>query len=368
MRVLIVPDKFKGTLTARQAAEAMAVGWREGRPEDELHLLPMSDGGDGFGEIIGELLDAVPIRTDAVNAAHEPVEVLWWWSPEKNTAIVESARAIGLAMLPKGKHHPFELDTLGLGILLQRIAAEHPGTKLIVGIGGSATNDGGFGMARGLGFRFLAADGADIEQWTQLDKLDRIVPARPLALASLTIATDVANPLLGPEGASRIYGPQKGLRPSDYDAAERCLANLSQKVKRDLGVDAERAPGAGAAGGLGYGLRVFLNGAFEPGFDIFSRLSGLRSQIENVDFVLTGEGSIDAQTQMGKGTGAVAQLARELGKPCLGLAGLVSARSGVFAQVHAIVPDLAHAEEAMARPGDWVRELSRRTAEGFHPD
>jgi glycerate 2-kinase len=359
MRVLIVPDKFKGTLTAGEAAAAIASGWRKARPGDELELLPMSDGGDGFGQIVGSLLGATEQATATVNAAHEPIQAKWWWSERERTAIVESARVIGLAMLPPGKFHPFGLDTLGLGRLLLEISKVHANANLIVGIGGSATNDGGFGMARGLGFTFVEGNRAEIDSWNELHLISSIEkPLNKPTFASVLIATDVQNLLLGSEGATRIYGPQKGLTPSDFPIAERCLKRLADTVHRELGVDAENEPGTGAAGGLGYGLRVFLDGQFEPGFDIFARLAGLEDRIKKADLVVTGEGSIDASTQMGKGTGAVAKMAVGLGKRCLGLAGFAKDRGGVFTKVRGIHPDLTTIEEAMAQPGFWLAELS----------
>jgi glycerate kinase len=365
MKVLIVPDKFKGTLRANEAADAIAAGWRQARANDELELLPMSDGGDGFGEIIGRLLAADRCTTQTVNAAHENIQADWWWSEKTQTGVVESARVIGLAMLPPGRFHPFELDTLGLGHLLREIAREHRGCRLIVGIGGSATNDGGFGMARGLGFRFM--DGTDncLDRWLELDRALHVRAATDEPpFAEVVIATDVENPLLGESGATRVYGPQKGMRVEDFPIAEKCLERLAQVVARDLNLDAAAEPGTGAAGGLGYGLRVFLRGRFEPGFQIFADLSGLREKIEDADLVITAEGCIDAQTGMGKGTGAVLNLARAAGKPCFGLAALLGEESGAtaFDKLLGIVPALASAEEARKNPARWLSELARRSA------
>lgn len=379
MRVLIVPDKFKGTLTAQEAAAAMAEGWRSARPGDVLETMPMSDGGDGFGEIMGTMLGAEERAAETVNAAHEPVRASWWWSAARNTAIVESARAIGLAMLPMGRFHPFELDSYGLGVWLRQIAAEHPRADLVVGIGGSATNDGGFGMARALGYRFLGDGrgaagtvshrehvGTEIRRWADLVDLAGIdVPVPMPNFGRITIACDVQNPLLGPLGASRIYGPQKGLRPQDMAPAEANLQRLAEVVARDLGRDAAQEPGAGAAGGLGFGLRAFLAGCFEPGFDIFARLARLEERIAAADLVVTGEGCIDEQTQMGKGTGAVAAMAKNLGIRCVGLAGLARKRGGLFTAVHGVHPDLASLEAALAEPARWVRELGRKAAGEF---
>jgi len=174
LRVLIIPDKFKGTLTAQAAAEAIARGWRGARPGDTLDLLPMSDGGDGFGEVTGSLLRAKRQVVTTVDATHRPCRSLWWWKPEDETAVIESARVIGLAMLPDGRFHPFDLDTFGLGAVV-RAAARKGARRCLVGIGGSATNDGGFGLARALGWEFLDDNGHRIERWTGLDKLARVL-------------------------------------------------------------------------------------------------------------------------------------------------------------------------------------------------
>jgi glycerate 2-kinase len=364
MRVLVVPDKFKGTLRAYEAARAIAAGWREARPHDTLELLPMSDGGDGFGEIVGTLLHAQKKTYATVNAAHESIDAPWWWSADSRTAIVESANVIGLAMLSPGRFHPFELDTVGLGQLLQHISQEHPGARLIIGIGGSATNDGGFGLARGLGFRFVDLLEYCLDRWVSLDQLLKIEPpaTRP-AFAEVTIASDVQNPLLGPSGASRIYGPQKGLRPEDFPIAEKCLRRLSEVVRADLNLDCSEESGTGAAGGLGYGLRVFLNGKFEPGFNIFSRLANLPAKIAAADLIVTAEGSIDAQTEMGKGTGAIAALAREHKKHCIGLAGYLPQKENrAFDLTLGIAPDLTTIDEAKRNPAHWLEKLTTLAA------
>ena len=367
MRLLIIPDKFKGTLRAEEAAHAIAAGWRSARGDDEIELLPMSDGGDGFGEIMGNLLNAQRQTTSTVNAAHEPISASWWWAEDSRTAIIESANVIGLAMLPPGSFHPFELDTLGLGSLLRHVALTRPAARVIIGIGGSATNDGGFGMARGLGFRFTDHTGNCLDRWVALDSLLRLQrPETPVAFRELIIACDVQNPLLGPQGASRIYGPQKGLRAEDFPIAEKCLSRLVEVVRGDLRIDASEEPGTGAAGGLGYGLRVFLNGHFEPGFDIFARLAKLQEKIANADLIITAEGSIDAQTEMGKGTGAIAKLAREGKKRCIGLAGYLPQKENhAFDLALGIAPNLASIEEAKENAAPLLEKLAGLAASKF---
>jgi glycerate kinase len=368
MRVLVVPDKFKGTLSAHQAAQAIALGWTKIRPPDQLELLPMTDGGDGFGEIMGKLLEADRKEFLTINAAHEVTAAEWWWSESRRTAIVESAKVIGLAMLPPGKFHPFELDTRGLGQLLHQIASVHPQAKLLIGIGGSATNDAGFGMALGLGYRFRDATGHFLECWTELDRLLHIDPPEiPVEFSQITIACDVQNPLLGAEGASRVYGPQKGLRPEDFPTADRCFERLTEIVNRDLNRNYASEAGTGAAGGLGYGLRAFLQGEFKPGFQIFAEAAQLREKIFHADLVITGEGAIDRQTEMGKGTGAVAKLARDAGKRCIALAGYVSPdlRSRSFELALGITPSLTDKEGALREPYKWLAKLSEIASKNF---
>ena len=363
MKVLIVPDKFKGTLTAAAAAAAIVRGWRKARPADELVLLPLSDGGDGFGAVMSGLLHAKWQTVKTVDAAHRPCAARWWWEPESQTAIIESAAAIGLAMLPPKRFLPFQLDTLGLGAMV-RAAAAKGARRCLMGIGGSATNDGGFGLARALGWEFLDRSGNPIEQWIGLDALDRIrVPPRRRWFKEFVVAVDVQNPLLGARGATRIYGPQKGLCPRDFPLAERCLRRLARVVRKQFGHDCARAPGAGAAGGLGFGLLAFLDARLEPGFGLFARHAALERYLRMADLVITGEGAIDASTLMGKGAGQVARRCRQLKVPCLGLAGVVTRAQRFFTRTYALT-DLAVIQETQARPAYWLERLAALAANG----
>jgi len=367
-RVLIVPDKFKGTLTARQAAEAIGRGWAAARPNDSIELLPMSDGGDGFGEILGELLGAEPVTTKTVDAAHRPIESVWQWHESSGTAIIESAGVIGLAMLPPGKYHPFELDTQGLGSVL-KAAASRGAQRCLVGIGGSATNDGGFGLARSLGWQFFNGHHEVISRWTGLHDLVVVRPPEQASLfEDLAVAVDVRNPLLGPEGCSRVYGPQKGL--TEFDLAERCLGQLAGVLEKQLQLRHAQEPGAGAAGGLGFGLRCFARARLEPGFALFAGLARLEERVRQAELVLTGEGSLDASTLMGKGVGAIAQLCRGAGVPCIGLAGVVAdvARAGAtFTAAHALTPEFTSTGEAMTKPTVWLERLAAKAGAEWRP-
>lgn len=367
-RVLIVPDKFKGTLTAHAAAQAIAEGWRESRPNDALELLPMSDGGDGFGEVMSALISAEPRIVQTCDAAHRPHQAKWWSDPKSDTAIIESANVIGLALLPPRKHHPFEMDTAGLGAVVT--AADLAGARrLVLGIGGSATNDGGFGLARALGWSFLDKAGRAIERWVSLDSLEQIDPPKAwVSLPEIRVAVDVQNPLLGPIGASRIYGPQKGLRPDDMPRAENCLERLAEICARDLRLAPASSPGDGAAGGLGFGLRCFLKGHLESGFELFAHYARLQKRIESAQLVITGEGAIDDSTLMGKGVGEIAKLCHRKNVPCLGLAGtlggdLRDSRSvEPFHYVQGITPTLTDADGAKREAALWLRRLAAEAA------
>jgi glycerate kinase len=366
LRVLIIPDKFKGTLTAQTAAEAIARGWGKTRPADILHLLPMSDGGDGFGEVISSLLQAKRQTVRTMDAAHRPHRSIWWWEPGSRTAIIESAQVVGLAMLPAGRFHPFELDTSGLAGMV-RAAARKGARRCLIGLGGSATCDAGFGLARALGWGFLDANGRPIERWTSLDRLKRIqVPSHLRWFDETVVAVDVQNRLLGRAGTTRIYGPQKGLRPQDFALTERCLGRLARVVRQQFGQDFARLPGSGSAGGLGFGLQAFLGARLEPGFDLFARLAALEQRLREADLVITGEGAIDHSSFMGKGAGQIARRCRQLQIPCFGLSGVLACPDQArrhFIQVGALT-DLTTVRQAMTRPAYWLGRLAKHVALG----
>ena len=377
--ILIVPDKFKGTLTAGEVAQAIARGWRKARRLDELDLLPMSDGGDGFGEVLGKLLRAKTETVKTVDAAHRSCKARWWWEPKTKTAVIESAQVIGLAVLPPGKFHPFDLDTFGLDAVI-RAASAKGAHRCIIGIGGSATNDGGFGLGRALGWEFLDRDGNLIEQWTGLPALARVrAPGRRRWFDELIVAVDVQNPLLGVRGATRIYGPQKGLKSPELEIAERNLRRLAQVVARErfgapalagpnrLQAKLQTHPGSGAAGGLGFGLLAFLGARAEPGFDLFARCANLDERLRSADLVITGEGRLDESTLMGKGVGQIAKRCRELKIPCIALAGMVSERDKVqraFTRVHALA-EISTLAKAKAKPILWLERLAESAALEF---
>jgi glycerate kinase len=290
----------------------------------------------------------------------------WWWQATKRTAIVESAKVIGVAMLPPKKFHPFQLDTFGLGKLLAA-AAKAGARECIVGIGGSATNDGGFGLARSLGWKFLDRSGGELDEWWRLGGLaDARKPAAALSLRTV-VAVDVRNPLLGPAGCSRVYGPQKGLRPQDFAFAEKCLGRLASRMKEQHGIDVANIPGAGAAGGLGFGLMAFADAKVESGFDLFARFAQLEKRIRTADLVITGEGAIDEQTRMGKGVGQIARLCARCGVPCVALAGIVEKsirESRFFSDIRALT-DHATPQRARALAARLLEQLAEEASSDF---
>jgi len=367
-QVLIIPDKFKGSLQAREAAEAIAYGWAAACPGDTLSLLPMSDGGDGFGPVMASALNLEKQVFEGINAAGQARQAAWWLDAESRQAVVETAESSGLALLPRGRFHPFDLDTRGVGTLL--LAVGQGGvTRCIAGIGGSATNDGGFGMARSLGWVFLDLAGKAIDRWCELDCLASIQAPTKKTWPRVTVASDVQNPLLGIDGATRVFGPQKGLRPGDFAKADVCLGRLAKVAAEALGTDFSVTPGAGAAGGLGFGMMAFAGATIEPGFDVFANATDLETKIVEADIVVTAEGAIDEQTLMGKGTGQVARLCQRLGKPCIGLAGQLTLGQAqgnreeeLFSRLAGMVPDLTGEREAMADAATHLQRLANQEA------
>ena len=305
MRILVAPDKFRGTLTARQAAEAVATGWRRTRPGDELDLVPMADGGEGTMQALTQALHGRIVPATVTGPLGDPVDAAFGIAPSEDgrLGVVEMATASGLALVPEARRDVLAATTRGTGELMA-LAIDAGADRLVVCIGGSATNDGGAGMAAALGARLLDTVGARVadggEALTGLAHIDLTQLHPGLARVSVVGACDVDNPLTGPSGASAVYGPQKGASPDDVAALDRALAHLAAVVQRDLGVDLRDEPGAGAAGGLGFGLLAFCGARLRPGVEVVMDAVGLPQRIAEADLVVTGEGSLDEQSLHGK--------------------------------------------------------------------
>lgn len=322
-RVLIAPQEFKGSLSATQAAAAIAAGISRARPAWELDVLPMSDGGPGFIDALQVALGGEPVSVEAHDALLRPVTAAILWVPGPRLAVVESAMANGLTLIEPGLRDSRAADTFGVGELIAVALQKRPAT-LLVGVGGSATTDGGHGMARALGATLLDEAGRHLSPGgASLADLARIDWRRSASLegVEVVVATDVTNALTGPAGAAAVYGPQKGATPADVEALDAALVRYAAVVRRALGVEVDRLPGAGAAGGLAAGLVAFLGARIESGFDIVARVSRLRERLQTADMIVTGEGSFDHQSLQGKTTGRLIELATQAGRPCVVFAG-----------------------------------------------
>lgn len=353
MRILIAIDKFKGSIPATVAAEAIASALKQALPGIECDLCPIADGGEGTAEAVITALKGEWNEVATFDAQNRPVTARYGLVRDcgRLEAIMEMSAASGLAMVSDLALNPATASTLGTGLMMQD-AIEHQVRRIVIGIGGSATNDAGIGMAAALGFNFLYADGETFLPIMQhVDRLAKIARPDPfMALPEILVACDVNNPLLGTQGCTRVYGPQKGV--TDFAYFESRLERLADIIKRDLGVDHRDDPGAGAAGGLGFGLMSFCGAKLTSGFDLIADLVHLRDRIDAADLVITGEGRLDAQTLHGKGPMGVADMARELGKPVAAFAGAIEAEDQLrtrFDLLCAIKPTDMPLAEAMRR-------------------
>jgi len=326
VRVLIAPQEFKGSLSAAEAARAMADGLRHALPGVELDLAPMADGGPGTVEALVAAGDGRCLTASIADPLGRPVEAAWGLLEEGSTAVIEMAAASGLVLLRPQERDARRTSTYGTGQLIAA-ALEAGCRRLIIGLGGSATNDGGAGMAQALGARLSDGEGRDLPPGgAALARLARIdVSGLDGRLRNCQVlgATDVTNPLCGPHGASAIYGPQKGASPADVEELDAALAHYAAVIERDLGKRVAEVPGAGAAGGIGAGLIAFLDAELRPGAQLVAEVVDLEKRIAAADLVVTGEGRLDAQTAYGKTVATVARLARGQGRPVVALAGRV---------------------------------------------
>ena len=322
--IVIAPDSFKESLSAAEVAQAIAQGWHHARPQDLLILHPMADGGEGTADTILNALNGEKRTCNASDPLGNPVHAPWCWLPDSHTAVIEMACASGLHLVPPNQRNPLHTSTYGTGQLI--LAALDAGAQtIILTLGGSATNDGGCGMLSALGLQLLdrnhqplPAGGAALAQLATigLDTFDsRLKHVRFIA------ACDVSNPLCGPQGASAVFGPQKGASASDVAVLDHALAHFADICHHTLAVEHRNTPGAGAAGGLGFAALTFLNARLRPGVELVAELTGLEQSLRGADLVITGEGQLDAQTLHGKTPIGVARLAQAQHIPVIALAG-----------------------------------------------
>lgn len=369
MNVIVAPDSFKGSLTAREAADALVQGVREVLPEAEVVAIPLADGGEGTVEALVLASRGRIVEREVTGPLGDPVRASFGVLGDDVTGVVEMAQAAGLTLVPPQARNPLVATTRGVGELM--LAALDEGcTRLIVGLGGSATSDGGAGMAQALGVRLLEASGAELRPGAgSLLSLERIdVSGRDPRLERTTVyaATDVTNPLLGPEGAAAVYGPQKGASPQMVQILEQGLARLAEVVERDLGLQVGELAGGGAAGGLGAGLVAFAGAQLRSGPSLVLQLLGFEEYLEAADLILTGEGRLDRQIEFGKAISGVALLAEKHRVPVIAFTGSLQvepeqlARLGISAAVPIAAGPMAE-EEAMARAGELLQAAAERT-------
>jgi len=381
VRILIAPDKFKGALNAREVAESIAAGLREVLPDAEIDIVPMADGGEGTAEAICDALGGSWLKCKAHDPLGREIEARYGWVDKDKIAVMEMSEAAGMRRLTRKELNPAIATTFGVGEMLLD-AAQRGAKEIIIGLGGSATNDGGFGMARALGFRFLTSVSltTGLSTWprgkrievpeltgpvTELRTLERIEKPKNLSLPRIIAAVDVKNPLLGETGATQVFGPQKGLPSDQTKRFDLALARLADVIEQDFHVDHADERGAGAAGGLGFGLMSFCGATIRPGFDVVAESIGLEATMKDVDLVITGEGSLDRQTLEGKTPAGVARCARKLEKRVYAIVGRATDEAeprklfdGVYQNARPGMSD----EQNMKRAAEFLRENARELA------
>ena len=376
MRILIAIDSFKGSVSSKEAGEAVAEGIRRIPDIDaEIEIRPMADGGEGTTEALVEGIGGVYGTIAVDGPLGNRVNAKYGIVPERHLAIMEMAAASGITLIPPEKRNPLYTTTRGFGQMIRNAIEADGCRRLLLGIGGSATNDGGAGMLQALGFRLLDKNGNDIPHGAAgLEELAEIEIGHALPQLKQTeirVACDVKNPLCGPNGCSAVFGPQKGATPemiSRMDAALRRFADLTKKVLPNSDMD---APGSGAAGGLGFALRSFLNARLESGVDIVLQETRLEEAIMKADIVITGEGRLDAQTVMGKAPIGVARLAKKHGKRVIAFSGCVTPDARVCndAGIDAFFPvlrTLCTLDEALANAKQNIADTAEQVFRLFN--
>ncbi len=375
MKILICPDKFKGSLTAHEAAGCIREGIMKVMPDAECKLMPMADGGEGT---VDALINATGGRKVTARV-HDPlmrlINATYGISGDNTTAFVEMAAASGLSLLAPNERDPMHTTSYGTGELFIH-AIEQGVKKIIVGIGGSATIDGGVGMARACGIKFYddkgietGAGGKSMKSISMIDisSLDKRIRA-----CEITVACDVRNVLAGKEGAAFVYGRQKGASDADIIELDNGLKHLADLIRRDLKQSVNELPGGGAAGGMGAGIAAFLNGNLKNGFELIADHAGLDEWIRKADLVITGEGKMDEQTMYGKTPAGVASMAKAANKPVLAFAGSLAGKPGTltnnkgFTTIIPIVDSPMPVEEAMKRAGELLRNAAERSFTLIH--
>jgi glycerate kinase len=362
MRIAITPNAFRGSLSAFQAALCISDGLSQSRLSAETYLMPLADGGDGTLEVVYRALGGEKITLTVTSADGSPLDAQLGLMSDGQTAIVELAQASGLEHIPRERRDPKHTTTYGTGQLI-RAAVERGFHRIIVGLGGSATNDGGAGAMQALGAKLLDSDGNEIPPGgaalARLAHIDASAVKRLLHDTEIIALCDVENPLTGPDGASRVFGPQKGATEDDIQLLDAALAHYGMLLKRDVGRDVLTVPGGGAAGGIAAGLLAFTNATLAPGAETLMKLLGYESLLEESDLVITGEGKLDAQTMSGKAVRAVADAALRRNLPVIALVGILDCsaddlRAMNLDAAYSIVTEPCRLQDALDHAAEWL--------------
>ncbi|MFQ5642301.1 MAG: glycerate kinase [Thiogranum sp.] len=373
MKIVIAPNALKGSLSAREAADALAAGVREALPEAERLPLPVADGGDGLLQVLGDALQAMPMSLPVSGPAGQPVDAGWLYNRASHTAVIELATAAGLALPGPAGPAPMTANTFGVGQLV--LAALDAGAqRILLGIGGSASTDGGMGMAQALGVVFRDAHGKPLEaggkHLIEIAAIDTGALDARLGAVQVQVICDVDNPLLGKHGAAAVFAPQKGASATQVAQLETGLGHFADLLDSSLGKDVRDKPGAGAAGGLGAGAMAFLDAELQAGAELVLDILNFDDALSNADLVITAEGQLDEQTAFGKAPAAVARRARAAGVPCIAIAGCLGdgvdtlADIGITA-VYALCEGPVSQQDAMRNAAGYLQTTATRAVKTF---
>lgn len=370
MKIVIAPDSYKESLTSLEAAAEIESGFRAVFPHAEFITLPMADGGEGTVAALVAATGGTLVEVIVTGPLGEPVTACYGLTGDRKTAIIEMAAASGLALVAPGLRNPMRTTTYGTGELI-RAALGAGINHLIIGIGGSATNDGGAGMLQALGVKMSDHAGREIGfgggSLANLECIDISGLDPRLKACRIEAACDVNNSLTGQKGASAVFGPQKGATPEMVRQLDANLARYAGLIRRDLGVEVEQVPGAGAAGGMGAALLAFLGAELRPGIEIVMEAVGMEAHVRDADLVITGEGCIDSQTIHGKTPIGVARMAKRYGRPVIGIAGCLSMDAAVVHEygidaVFSVLSRVGSMEESLSQAAVNLRAASRNIA------
>ncbi|MCG7343670.1 glycerate kinase [Sporosarcina sp. ACRSL] len=373
MKVILAPDSFKGSLTAIEAAEAMAKGIRDIDPDIKTVLLPAADGGEGTMRSLVDATNGKYVTVTVEDPLGRPIDATYGILGDSETCVIEIAEASGLMRLHENERNPLEASSFGTGELIVH-ALTSGYRKFIIGLGGSATNDGGAGILQALGLRLLDVEGMDVPKGGgglgQISSIDRSKWDVRIDESKFIIASDVKNPFVGEEGASAVFGPQKGATPDDVGVLDGNLRKFADAIEKEKGIALHSREGAGAAGGAGGAFLAFFNCEMRQGIDVVLDAIGFEDAVKDADLIITGEGKTDLQTLSGKTPFGIAKVAHREGKPVILISGAVDEESRavlspLFTEVHAIMDEDLSVEEAISNAFDHLRVKTKKVMESF---